>query len=149
MKAVYGRDATAYELGYFKKLVEFLILQAQASLPGIIPLMFSYLLELLPKYSDPIDLWKAFNERASNEISTRKQSLICKDGLLASYHILTFPSKDMNVIKEGNYSENLVENYLFYYGTRDDKTFQLDLQYDDEWICKKYYCAFQKKIKIR
>ena len=130
LKAVYGRDATVSELGYFKKLAEFLILQAQTSLSGIVPLVFSYLLELIPECSDPKELWKQLTKFLTVNISERKKDLIFKDGLLASSHILTFPSVGKKVFEDGVYAANLVENHLFYYGSRDDKTFQLDLQYD-------------------
>ena len=65
-------------------------------------------------------------------ISERKKDFIFKDGLLAISHILTFPSAGKKVFEDGVYAANLVENHLFYYGSRDGKTFQLDLQYEDE-----------------
>jgi hypothetical protein len=107
-----------------------LILQAETSLPGIISLIFIRLLNLLPKHSIGKELWKQLVEGLTLDISARKIGLMDKDGLFASSHILTFPSVDETVVEVGRYSANLVENHLFYYGTRDDTTFQLDLQYD-------------------
>ena len=47
-----------------------------------------------------------------------------------AYSYFSFSWK--KVFEDGVYAANLVENHLFYYGSRDGKTFQLDLQYEDE-----------------
>lgn len=132
LDSIYGRDVNALQLDYFKKIAEFLILQSKKSLPGIISLAFTHLLKLLPKCSDPKILWSRLAKTFTFDISKRKRNLTGKDCLLASSHILTFPSENQKSIVEGAYSANLVENHLFQYGTRDDKTFQLILHFEDD-----------------
>lgn len=128
LKDVYGRDPKLNELSLFKKIAEFLIQQAKTSLPGVISLVFSRLLELVSTSSDDKILWSKLTESFTLNISNRKYGLKTKNGLFASSHILIFPS----IVEDGNYSANLVENHLFYYGARNDVTFQLDLQYENE-----------------
>lgn len=131
-----GRAPNRVKLEWFKNIANFLINQSETSLPGIIALVFSWLLALVPAHSNAKELWEKLAEKFSADISARKKNiLIRKFGLLASSFILSFPSlneEDEEGVGSGRFSAKLVENHLFYYGTPDDITFQLDLQLDDD-----------------
>ena len=130
LRSINGSDDSDGQLEYFKSLAKFLILQAKTSLPGIISMVFSHLLALLSIHKNPRKLWEALNERVADSLSKRKVNIIGPIGLLGSAHILTFPSISKSAIEEGSYSAALVENHLFYYGTRQDTSFQLHLKYN-------------------
>jgi hypothetical protein len=131
LRNLYGEEATENQFKWFKKMADFFILQAKTSLPGIISLVFKHLLELAPKFRtdpNPKGLWNALSKRISEAVALRKSTMTLSEGLLASAHILTFPSNEKKMIEDGTYSAKLVESHLFYYGTREDGTFQLMLR---------------------
>ena len=128
MRDIYGREANETELECFEKLAKFLIEQSKTSLPGMIPLVFGYLLENISLCSNPKELWKQMTLQFGNCLRSRKPSMASKNGLLASAHISTFDSTVKKNLENESLSAKLVENHLFYYGTREDVSFPLSIK---------------------
>jgi hypothetical protein len=60
-------------------------------------------------------------------IKSRKRKVLSYDGLIASLHILTFPSKFKDKNEQGVAAANKVNGHYFYYGIPGEEFFDIDI----------------------
>lgn len=109
-------------LNPIKKLIEFLLNQCEGCLPGIIILIFSKLFEMLPKFTDSKTFWSDLATTFITDVMTRKSKCFMqtREFLFKNAQIATFAR-----LPKGKEAASRVENNLFRYGLKDERTFLL------------------------
>ena len=112
------------------KIFEFLAEQTKTALPGILGLCFKILLESSIENGSKSSkqIWHQLIDTVVVTVKERKHGLVSNIGLLASAHILTFPSPTKVLIEANeSFSAALVENHFYSYGKRQEDSFLISV----------------------
>lgn len=109
-----------------KKLIGFLLKQAETCLPGLMALIFTKLFDLLPSFTNAKGIWRSLMDFVTRDVAKNKKFLKYFTGLLHSTSMMTFSSHQQFSFHKDPYKPNLVIQHLFRYGSVKDTTFRLD-----------------------
>ena len=107
----------------------FLVDQAPTSLPGLAIGSVQFIIDKLSNYKtspfDLMDLWAETVRHGTKMLFIRKESILDEYGLMASAHILTFPTKFKNDYDSMDGCARAVNEHFFNYGPRGKSLFNL------------------------
>ena len=130
LQALIGRISKT-TMNTVKKFMDFLLLQSTTSLPGISCFAISSFLNKFPIIQDESSLWSLLINDLVIKIRSRKRAIASMPGLLATAHILTFPSRIRENHERGVNSAKKVDANFFYYGDPADTIFDLNIRETD------------------
>lgn len=134
-----------------KKFFDFLLKQSKTCLPGILFFAFKSVIKNIPivlqtnrSSSNDEELWNLLIQDLVFQIRTRKPALDYWRSLLATAHILTFPSRLREEHERGACSANKVDMNFFYYGKTADYIFNLDIRETDSIDFYRDGCVYEE-----